>query len=124
MENNKSKQPVPRKFRLAIYRYRFRRDHPEEAKARAMKGTISTIKKWNAKNDLFVQLLKTQLPQQLTTFELRWYLNQIEYHNPKTGKNYNPLSLQRRLMRRGLIKYDAGLGKWINLTLLQLPESE
>lgn len=93
-----------------------------EAKSRAMKGTLSTIKKWNAKNDLFIQLLKRQLPNELTTYELRYYLNQIAYYNPKTGKNYNPLSLQRRLMRRGLIKYDALLGKWINLTLLQETE--
>ena len=31
-------------------------------------------------------------------------------------------SFKEYLTRRKILRYDAGLGKWINLTLLQLPE--
>ena len=89
-----------------------------------MKGTISTIKKWNTINQGLVESFRTYVPATLTTEHLRYYINQIPYCNSKTGKRYNPLSLQRRLMRRKIIRYDALLGKWINLTHLQIPSSE
>jgi len=58
-------------------------------------------------------------PETLTTQQLNDNIKaQINLTNStlKSFKEY--------LTRRKILRYDASLGKWINLTLLQLPESE
>ena len=87
-----------------------------------MKGSINNGKRWIEKNKPLVELMRTQFPATFDTYYLRYMLNQIPYGSFKTGNKFNPLSLQKRFIRRGLIKYDTMLGKWINLTLLQLPK--
>ena len=74
-------------------------------------------------NNVYLIELMQSIPAQVTLKKLRGYLDQMPYWNAKTGKERNRKSLLNRMIRRKLIRYDAGLGKWINLTLLQEPEA-
>ena len=88
---------------------------------RSTRATPAAKKLHDDNNDYLIELTK-QIPAQVTLKKLRGYLDQMPYWNAKTGKEGNRKSLFNRMIRRGLIKYDAVLGKWINLTLLQEPE--
>ena len=90
---------------------------------RSTRATPAAKKRHDDNNAYLIELMKP-IPAQVTLKKLMGYLDQIPYWNAKTGKERNRKSLYNRLIRRGLIKYDTGLGKWINLTLLQLPESQ
>ena len=92
-------------------------------KIRSTRATPAAKKRHDDNNDYLIELMQS-IPAEITLRKLMGYLDQIPYWNAKTGKERNRKSLYNRMIRRGLIKYDAGLGKWINLTLLQLPESE
>jgi len=92
-------------------------------KIRSTRATPAAKKIHDDNNDYLIELMKP-IPAQVTLKKLKGYLEQIPYWNAKTGKERNRKSLFNRMIRRGLIKYDAGLGKLINLTLLQLPESK
>ena len=90
---------------------------------RSTKATPAAKKRHDDNNAYLIELMKP-IPAQVTLKKLMGYLDQIPYWNEKTGKERNRKSLYNRMIRRGLIKYDAGLKRWINLTHLQLPDAE
>ena len=96
-------------------------NHDRMEHIRSTRATPAAKKRHDDNNDYLIELMKS-IPAQVTLKKLMGYLDQIPYWNKKTGKERNRKSLYNRMIRRGLIKYDAGQGKWINLTLLQEPE--
>jgi len=110
------------KFAGSNGRRKFHKDNPElSAKLQRNCTSAAQKKSIERKNNLFFLIKK--LPYQLTTDEIVEFILTLRYYNLK-GKRKKHDSMIRRLKRYGFISFDAGLGKWINLTLLQLPETE
>ena len=110
------KRKLSYRYRLANIRkkrWKEDRDHMESIRLRAISKA-----KFN-KDIHYVRLADfiSLWPETLTTQQLNDNINaQINLTNStlKSFKEY--------LTRRKILRYDAVLGKWINLTLLQLPE--
>ena len=64
-----------------------------------------------------LKILIYSWPKELNTDEFRARIDLIEYKT-NNGKSMNKLSLINRIRSKGLMKYDAGLGIWLNLTKL------
>ena len=103
------------------WKTQWKTNHDRMEHIRSTRATPAAKKIHDDNNDYLIELMKP-IPAQVTLKKLMGYLDQIPYWNAKTGKERNRKSLYNRMIRRGLIKYDPGLGKWINLTLLQEPE--
>ena len=110
------------KFAGANARRKFHKNNPELSKQLQRNGTLGHQKKCLEKKNVILFHMKKQ-PYQMTIEQLIDFILTLRYNNP-TGKRKLHDSMIRRLKRYGFISFDAGLGKWINLTLLQLPESE
>jgi hypothetical protein len=105
------------KFAGANARRKFHKNNPEKSAQLQRIGTLAHQKKCLDKKNNLLFLLKKQ-SYQLTPEELIEFILTLRYFNPK-GKRKKHDSMIRRLRRYGFISFDAGLGKWINLTLLQ-----
>lgn len=108
------------KYAGANARRTYHKKNPEKSKQIQRIATLAAQKKSIEKKNNLLFLLKKQ-PYQLTPDELTEYILTLRYYNFK-GKRKKHDSMIRRLKRYGFISFDAGLGKWINLTLLQEPE--
>jgi hypothetical protein len=112
------KRRLNNRYRLANVRkkrWKKDRDHMESIRQRAISKAKFNKDIHSVRLADFISLW----PETLTTQQLNENIKaQINLTNStlKSFKEY--------LTRRKILRYDAGLGKWINLTLLQLPESE
>lgn len=61
-------------------------------------------------------------PKEITPEHLKQLINDEINMTNKHGKQMHFRSFMNKLTRRKLLRFDAGLGKWINLTLLQQPD--
>jgi len=110
------------KYAGANARRTYHKKNPDKSAQIQRIATIAAQKKSiERKNNLFFLIKK--LPYQLTTDELIEFILTLRYYNLK-GKRKKHDSMIRRLKRYGFISFDAGLGKWINLTLLQHSDSQ
>ena len=112
------KRRLNNRYRLANVRkkrWKEDRDHMESIRLRAISKAKFNKDIHSVRLADFISLW----PETLTTQQLNDNIKaQINLTNStlKSFKEY--------LTRRKILRYDAGLGKWINLTLLQLPESK
>ena len=115
-------QPMKYKIKYAGANARrtYHKKNPEKSAQIQRIATLAHQKKCLDKKNNLLFVLKKQ-PYQLTPEELTEFILTLRYYNPK-GKRKKHDSMIRRLRRYGFISYDTLLGKWINLTLLQLPE--
>ena len=65
-----------------------------------------------------------ELPEQLSYTELLQIIETKISLKRKNGKITKIRTFINKLRSKNILRFDAVLGKWINLTLLQLPESE
>jgi hypothetical protein len=112
------KRKLSNRYRLAnIRKKRCKedRDHMESIRLRAISKAKFNKDIHSVRLADFISLW----PERLTTQQLNENIKaQINLTNSSVK------SFKEYLTRRNILRFDAGLGKWINLTLLQLPESE
>jgi hypothetical protein len=112
------KRKLSNRYRLANIRkkrWKEDRDHMESIRQRAILKAKIIKDIHSVRLADFISLW----PERLTTSQLNDNIkSQINLTNStlKSFKEY--------LTRRKILRYDTLLGKWINLTLLQLPENE
>jgi hypothetical protein len=112
------KRKLSYRYRLANIRkkrWKEDRDHMESIRQRAILKAKIIKDIHSVRLADFISLW----PERLTTQQLNENIKaQINLTNStlKSFKEY--------LTRRKILRYDTGLGKWINLTLLQLPQDE
>ena len=105
---------LPWKFFIANTRKKLWKDKPEQMELIRQRATdrakqIKNEKHQNLKRYIF------NWPAEITTIELKQLILALNYVNSK-GKRMSELSMINRLRRKSLIKYDAGLGIWKNMT--------
>jgi len=105
------------KYAGANARRTYHKKNPDKSAQIQRIATIAAQKKSIDKKNNLLFVLKKQ-PYHLTPEELIEFILTLRYYNPK-GKRKKHDSMIRRLRRYGFISFDARLGKWINLTLLQ-----
>ena len=112
------KRKLSNRYRLANIRkkrWKEDRDHMESIRLRAISKAKFNKDIHSVRLADFISLW----PERLTTQQLNENINaQINLTNSSVK------SFKEYLTRRKILRYDTMLGKWINLTLLQLPESE
>jgi hypothetical protein len=112
------KRKLSNRYRLANIRkkrWKEDRDHMEAIRLRAISKAKFNKDIHSVRLADFISLW----PERLTTQQLNENIKaQINLTNSSVK------SFKEYLTRRKILRYDTLLGKWINLTLLQLPESE
>jgi hypothetical protein len=111
------KRKLSNRYRLANIRkkrWKEDRDHMESIRLRAISKAKFNKDIHSVRLADFISLW----PERLTTQQLNENIKaQINLTNSSVK------SFKEYLTRRKILRYDTLLGKWINLTLLQLPES-
>ena len=123
MKLNKAR--IPYKIIMANKRFALWKDPETRVKMELIRQR-ATIRAKEVKDNKTLRLksLFQSGTKDYTAEELKQFIN-ANIDLPM--RNYKPTlynSFIYRLRRKGIVKYDALLGKWINLTLLQLPETE
>jgi hypothetical protein len=112
------KRKLSNRYRLANIRkkrWKEDRDHMESIRLRAISKAKFNKDIHSVRLADFISIW----PERLTTQQLNENIKaQINLTNSSVK------SFKEYLTRRKILRYDTLLGKWINLTLLQLPESE
>jgi hypothetical protein len=112
------KRKLSNRYRLANIRkkrWKEDRDHMESIRLRAISKAKFNKDIHSVRLADFISLW----PERLTTQQLNENIKaQINLTNSSVK------SFKEYLTRRKILRYDAMLGKWINLTLLQLPQDE
>jgi len=112
------KRKLSNRYRLANIRkkrWKEDRDHMESIRLRAISKAKFNKDIHSVRLADFISLW----PETLTTQQLNDNIKaQINLTNSSVK------SFKEYLTRRKILRFDALLGKWINLTLLQLPETE
>ena len=115
---NKKKRSLNNRYRLANYRRKEWRDDPEKMESVRQRA----IGQAKFKKDIHAVKLADFIsfwPDKLTTKQLNELIkSQINLTNSSVK------SFKEYLTRRNILQYDTGLGRWINLTHLQLPDSQ
>jgi hypothetical protein len=112
------KRKLSNRYRLANIRkkrWKEDRDHMESIRLRAISKAKFNKDIHSVRLADFISLW----PERLTTQQLNENIKaQINLTNSSVK------SFKEYLTRRKILRYDTLLGKWINLTLLQLPQDE
>jgi aspartate/methionine/tyrosine aminotransferase len=116
----KTKRKLTPRYRLANIRRKLWKHKPEQMEAIRIRA-IARAKQIKDEKYRKLFIFLQGWPDKITPEQLKQLItDEIEMTN-KHGKQMHVRSFMNKLTRRQLLKYDAGLGKWINLTLLQLP---
>jgi hypothetical protein len=117
---NKKRKLTPR-YRLANIRRKLWKHKPEQMEAIRIRAIARAKQIKDEKyHKLFIFL--QGWPDKITPEQLKQLINDEINMTNKHGKQMHLRSFMNKLTRRQLLRYDTLLGKWINLTLLQLPE--
>jgi hypothetical protein len=112
------KRKLSNRYRLANIRkkrWKEDRDHMESIRLRAISKAKFNKDIHSVKLADFISLWPAILTTQQLNDNIKAQIN-LTNSSIKSFKEY--------LTRRKILRYDTGLGMWINLTLLQLPETE
>ena len=110
------KRRLSNRYRLANIRkkrWKEDREHMESIRIRAISQAKLNKDIHSAKLSDFISFWDKTLTTQQLNDNIKTQI-QLTNSSLKSFKEY--------LVRRKILRYDAGLGKWINLTLLQEPE--
>jgi len=115
-ENNKRR--LSNRYRLSTIRRRLWRDDPERMERGRQKATNQSKLNRDIESAKLADFISFW-PDKMTTKEL----NELIQSQINLTKS-NEKSFKEYLTRRNILRYDTCLGRWINLTHLQLPDAE
>lgn len=98
------------KYHLSNVRRSLWRNNREYMESIRQKAIIVAKKRKDEKNENLKNYM-IQLPEEMTTEELKNKLNSLEYSNDK--RKFKIESLIKRLKRKSIIKFDYSKFKWI-----------
>ena len=110
----KLRNKTPLFIRIANGRFKVWKEKPEMMELIRQRATIRAKQIKDLKHRNLVNHI-SNWPAKITTEELQNLISELNYTD-KQGTRMLTSSMINRLRRKGLVKYDAGLGLWINLT--------
>jgi hypothetical protein len=119
----KTKRKLNNRYRLSNIRKKLWKDKPEQMEAIRIRA-IARAKQIKDEKYQRLFIFLQGWPKEITPEQLKQLINDEINLTNKRGKQMHLRSFINKLTRRQLLRYDAGLGKWINLTHLQIPSSE
>ena len=111
------KGKIPRHIRLANIRFKLWRDPATADKMKSIQqyGTRRAAEIRNNKTLALKEFCK-QLPKELDYSDLLEVIKTSLSLTKKNGKEIKVRTLINRLRSKNIFRFDAGLGKWVNLT--------